>query len=84
MLDVSIDFDRLQTLIQGRGYKVEPVHADGVESRMIGVNLKGPRGNKHFLFCENGNFRESEAVLWCDGVDYATRNVQSKQTNRRR
>jgi hypothetical protein len=81
-----LTIDALKALVTERGYQVEPAHmeVDG-GSGMYGAHLRGPRGNKHFLACDReGRFSRSEAVLWCDGVDYSTGKMLAKQGERRR
>lgn len=76
---------QLREYIEGRGYRATPVTntiaaASGAPLEVVGYDLRGPRGNKHFVGKESdGCFRIESAKLWADGVDYATAKLAKRK-----
>lgn len=62
--------------VESRGYHAKPIlntdaATQGLPLRVMGYELRGPRGNKTVITGED----MFVAKLWCDGVDYATRKM---------
>ncbi len=71
----TVEEDKLERYVRERGYKAKPLV---VEGRLMGWTLSGPRQSTRFVTDMQG------AKLFCDGVDYATRQVQARRSVSRR
>lgn len=73
-----VDARGLVSFVEERGYRATAVTnaiaaAEGAPLVVIGFELRGPRGNKHFIPKDrDGQFSLDDAKLWADCVDYAS------------
>jgi hypothetical protein len=90
LVDLSTMFEFVKTL--GPGFRatrifntLELEQDPAAKFRVVGLELRGPRGNKTFLSATNGEVEldaakvdMDAAKLWSDGVAYATNAVTQK------
>jgi hypothetical protein len=68
--------------VASRGYTAERVFNDmrqGADLRVVGLRLRGPRGNKGFVALEYDYGDLDSVALWRDGVDYGTRKIAERR-----
>jgi hypothetical protein len=72
--------------VASRGFKAQPIMnthaaAEGQPLRVMGYQLKGPRGNRTTVAqTPDGDYSFDAVRLWCDGVDYATTKVMERRS----
>lgn len=80
---------QLMDYVASRGYRSEPVTnawevaQTGAPLRVMGYALLGPRGHRHLLAHYADDTYSFDAIsLWCDGVDYATKQVAERRSRK--
>lgn len=75
--------------VESRGFKAMPVTncqqaiQEGVELRICGYELLGPRGNRTVVAKDQqGLLPLDHAEAWCDGVDFATHKINQRKSSR--